>query len=272
VGRIRSIKPEFPHSETIGNLSRDARLLFIQLWTLVDDAGRARASSRLLASLLYPFDDDAAGLMLGWLAELEAQGCLYLYQADGGQYLEICKWLKHQKIDHPSASRLPAYSASLENPREDSRSLAPDLGPRTKDLGPILVGDSTPDVDPGASKSKVDLITPLVKDGWDYWLERTERDESQNKLTQDRLAMGRKGFESLIAFAKERKAPEPVDAAVQLFRAAIDRMASSPFHSGQNEQGTSYNNWQHLFSGRGYPSPRKLLEFWLDDTRWDKCS
>jgi hypothetical protein len=136
----------------------------------------------------------------------------------------------------------------------------------------ILVGDFTPDVDPGASKSKVDPITPLVKDGWDYWLERTERHESQNKLTRDRLAMGRKGFESLIAFAKERKAPQPVDAAVQLFQAAVDRMASSPFHSGQNEQGTPYNNWQHLFAGKGYPSPRKLLEFWLDDARWDKCS
>jgi hypothetical protein len=136
MGRIRTIKPEFPHSETIGNLSRDARLLFIQLWTLVDDSGRSRASSRLLASLLYPFDDDAAGLMPGWLAELEAQGCLRLYQVDGGQYLEICKWLKHQKIDKPSASRLPGYSDSLANSREDSRSLAPDLGPRTLDLVP----------------------------------------------------------------------------------------------------------------------------------------
>ena len=41
--RIRTIKPEFPQSETIGRLSRDARLLFLQLFTLVDDAGRARA-------------------------------------------------------------------------------------------------------------------------------------------------------------------------------------------------------------------------------------
>jgi hypothetical protein len=128
----------------------------------------------------------------------------------------------------------------------------------------ILVGDFTPDDDCS--------VTQLVKDGWDYWLDRTGRHASQNKLTQDRLAQGRKGFESLIAFAKERKAPQPVDAAVQLFQAAVDRMASSPFHSGQNEQGTSYNNWQHLFAGKGYPSPRKLLEFWLDDARWEKCS
>ena len=39
MARIRTIKPEFPQSETIGKLSREARLLFIQLWTLADDEG-----------------------------------------------------------------------------------------------------------------------------------------------------------------------------------------------------------------------------------------
>jgi hypothetical protein len=37
VGRIRSIKPEFPQSESVGRLSRDARLLFVQLWTICDE-------------------------------------------------------------------------------------------------------------------------------------------------------------------------------------------------------------------------------------------
>ncbi|WP_050996281.1 MULTISPECIES: hypothetical protein [Bradyrhizobium] len=75
MARIRTIKPEFPQSETIGKLSREARLLFIQLWTLADDEGRARAASRMLASLLYPYDDDAPGLMDDWLAQLEHHGC-----------------------------------------------------------------------------------------------------------------------------------------------------------------------------------------------------
>lgn len=126
MGRIRSIKPEFPLSETTGNLSRDARLLFIQLWTIVDDEGRSRAASRMLASLLYPYDDDARDLMDGWLSELERNQCIRLYEVEGSTYLEIVNWLKHQKIDHASKSRLPA-------PREDSRILAPDLGPRIRD-------------------------------------------------------------------------------------------------------------------------------------------
>ena len=33
VARIRTIKPEFPQSESVGRLSRDARLLFILVWS-----------------------------------------------------------------------------------------------------------------------------------------------------------------------------------------------------------------------------------------------
>jgi hypothetical protein len=107
MARIRTIKPEFPQSETVGKLSRDARLLFVQLWTICDDSGRTRAASRMLASLLYPYDDDARDLIPTWLAELDAAGCIRLYEVEGNTYLDIPKWLNHQKIDRPSASKFP---------------------------------------------------------------------------------------------------------------------------------------------------------------------
>ena len=79
MARIRSIKPEFPQSESMGKVSRDARLLFVELWCICDDHGRTRAASRMLASLLFPYDDDAPKLIDGWLSELERQGCIRLY-------------------------------------------------------------------------------------------------------------------------------------------------------------------------------------------------
>lgn len=132
MARIRTIKPETPQSESMGRLSRDARLLFIQLWTIADDAGRMRGVSRALASLLYPFDDDVPALIDGWLTELEREGCIRRYEVNGSHYLEIVNWLKHQKIDRPTPSRLPAFdetSRVVASPREPSRTLAPDLGP-----------------------------------------------------------------------------------------------------------------------------------------------
>lgn len=116
MARIRTIKPDFPHSESMGKISRDARLTFILMWTIADDSGRLRANSRMLASLLYPYDDDAPKLITKWIRELESQNCIVVYEADGSQYVQIVKWLNHQKIDRPTPSKIP-------EPRESSRAL-----------------------------------------------------------------------------------------------------------------------------------------------------
>ena len=90
----------------------------------------------MLASLLYPYDDDVPGLIDGWLGELEREGCIRRYEVDGSIYLELCNWLKHQKIDKPSKSRLPPFEAGSPIIREPSRNLATDLVPSTLDLVP----------------------------------------------------------------------------------------------------------------------------------------
>lgn len=123
MARIRTIKPEFPHSESMGRVSRDARLLFIMLWTICDDSGRTRGNSRMLSSLLFPYDDDANKHIGTWLKQLESEGCLVRYEVDGQSYIEICNWLSHQKIDRPSPSKFPSFDASsriIANVREAS--------------------------------------------------------------------------------------------------------------------------------------------------------
>jgi hypothetical protein len=158
MGRIRTIKPEFPQSESIGKLSRDARLLFIQLWTIVDDEGRARAASRMLASILYPYDDDASKLIDGWLDELESRRLIRRYEVDGSQYLEIVKWLEHQKIDKPSKSRLPPFVEASRNLANDQECSSADLGPRT----------STKEED--LSRSVADATRPSARSRFDeFW-------------------------------------------------------------------------------------------------------
>lgn len=139
MARIRTIKPEFTQSESIGRVSRDARLLFVLLWTFVDDHGRCRGSSRLLAANLYPYDDDVIPLIDAWLAELEKEGHIRRYDVEGSTYLDIPGWAKHQRIDNAGKSKIPecppnfaADRGEIPQPAAD-RGL--DLGPRTKDLG-----------------------------------------------------------------------------------------------------------------------------------------
>ncbi len=126
--RIRTIKPEFPQSESMGRVSRDARLTFVLLWTLADDAGRLRGNSRMLASLLFPYDDDAKSRIDDWLLELEREHCVQRYTVDGDAYLQVTNWDQHQRIDRPTPSKIPKFdehARALASPREDS---ALDLG------------------------------------------------------------------------------------------------------------------------------------------------
>ncbi len=108
MARIRTIKPEFPEDETLGKVSRDARLTFVLLWTRCDDYGRFRAATPLLRGQLYPYDEDIRSAELeGWLAELVDVGRIHVYEVDGQRYGEVCNWAKHQRIDNASKSNLP---------------------------------------------------------------------------------------------------------------------------------------------------------------------
>lgn len=194
--RIRTIKPEFPQSESIGRLSRDARLLFIQLWTIADDAGRTRAASRMLASLLYPYDNDAAKLIDKWLAELASENMVTLYECDGSKYLEITKWLEHQKIDRPSQSRLPA-------PIEGSRILANNREGSTTDLGPVP-STSTKDQGPSAPDFKKDFL--------DWWAVYPRREGKADAQRAYEKAVKRADHETLMAGAKRVADNPPTEA------------------------------------------------------------
>ena len=180
MGRIRTIKPEFPQSESMGRVSREARLLFVLLWTVADDAGRLRAAPRLLAGLLYPFDDDAPGLVSGWLDELEREGCVYRYEHGGTHYLEIVKWLDHQKIDKATPSRFPdpprAPSRAFANFREGS---AKPREPSASDLGPgtleVDQGPRTENAEPPALRAAPDSRAALFDRGLETLAQMTGR-------------------------------------------------------------------------------------------------
>lgn len=85
----------------------------------------------MLASLLYPYDDDAKKAIERWLLELNNEGCITQYAVGDDHYIQINNWAQHQKIDHPSKSKIPAFdgnSLSFAKPREASINLAWDQG------------------------------------------------------------------------------------------------------------------------------------------------
>lgn len=177
MARIRTIKPELPQSESMGRVSRDARLLFIELWTICDDHGKSRGNSRALASLLFPYDDDAPGLIDGWLSELEREGSIVRYQVDGDSYIKVVKWTEHQRVDKPSPSRFPDPRECSRKPRENSLrtkegTTREDSEPKGSDGGAVVMtidprksifDDGLPWLAGAAGKSEASLRSNVAK-------------------------------------------------------------------------------------------------------------
>lgn len=244
MARIRTIKPEFPHSESMGRVSRDARLTFIQLWTLADDAGRLRGNSRMLASLLFPYDDDAKKLIEGWLGELERENCIQRYVVESTSYIQVCNWLTHQKIDKPSASKLPGPeegSRILANPREES-SEDQGSGSGSGSGSRIKEGIKDPSVPQERDAGPVERI-------FEHW---------QSEFGHQRASLDPKRRRVITAALKAYDEPT--------LREAISGYRQSPHHMGENDRRTVYDDIElflrdakHIEAGlrfaRGPPQP-----------------
>lgn len=115
MSRIRTVKPEFFASTSAKGLSLGARLLFVGLFTEVDDEGRAFASTRKIAGNIFPHDEAVTEAQVGqWLDELEAADkMIERYEVGGVRYLQIPKFRNHQRVSHPTPSRLPAHPADV---------------------------------------------------------------------------------------------------------------------------------------------------------------
>lgn len=106
--RIRTLKPETWADERISAMSRDARLLFVGMVTLADDEGRFRARRSELVGSLFPDDSDAYGLIDGWVNEIKRSGSIVFYVVDATPYGAFRHWKRHQRINRPTPSELPA--------------------------------------------------------------------------------------------------------------------------------------------------------------------
>jgi hypothetical protein len=98
----------------------------------------------MLASLLFPYDDDAKTMVDGWLEELQVEGCISRYSHGSDSYIQICNWLSHQKIDKPSQSKIPPFDESsriLANTRElSSGDQGRDQGPKDREVATATSG------------------------------------------------------------------------------------------------------------------------------------
>ena len=131
--RIRSIRPEFWSSEDVAAMSWDTRLVFIGLWSYVDDNGVGRDIERLITTALFPLDGDlpeSSRRVTGALRHLSDRGQITRYTVEGKAFLHISSWTKHQRIEKASQGRYPLPTcddAEFPEPSPTTPGALPDM-------------------------------------------------------------------------------------------------------------------------------------------------
>jgi hypothetical protein len=179
MARIRSIKPEFWDDEAVGELPRDARLLFIASWNLVDDEGLLRWAPDYLKAHAFAYDADMTVAKTKRLMRaIEERGFVFVYS--GGRTTQpvafVVNFRRHQKINRPQPGKLPPPNIEHDDViamygRRDRMRCGVCKEPITPTVpgGPNLF-DASDEAYPVTSGRQlaVDLIVPRSKGGSDY--------------------------------------------------------------------------------------------------------
>lgn len=138
----RILKDSICTSPNIDVLSREAEVFFYRLMVQCDDFGRMDARPAILRAKCYPLQVDAVSQddIRRWFAELVRADLIIPYHADGGDYLQMRTWEKHQQVrakrskypdmksDDSKCDQMIAYVPVFENPiqSESESNVSPD--------------------------------------------------------------------------------------------------------------------------------------------------
>lgn len=116
MARARNIKPGFFRNADLVELSFEARLLFIGLWTIADRAGRLEDRPKQIKMELFPADNMDCDVLLGQLASI---GMIERYSHGGARVIQVVNFNKHQNPHRDEkASTLPDRDGNTSSTKE----------------------------------------------------------------------------------------------------------------------------------------------------------
>lgn len=108
MARKRMIAPEFFISRTMNDLSVQTMVTFAGIWCWADDFGRGEDDETLVKAAVWPRRRGVTEKKVrADMDALIACGVLCQYAVNGHRLLHVTSWHEHQKISHPTKSKLP---------------------------------------------------------------------------------------------------------------------------------------------------------------------
>ncbi|GEM_PF-659724 len=158
MARTRMIKPEFWDDEKLAKVSRDARLLFVGLWSNSDDYGVVNGHPARLENRIFPYDEIPLEIFDGWLSELAAIRVIIPFLHNGERYCHVRNFRRHQTINRPSGARNPAPPETPEDDGGDPEKSPEEGGGEPETYPDKSGGPEDPDLSLGAAPAAGSMI------------------------------------------------------------------------------------------------------------------
>lgn len=140
MARARNIKPGFFRNADLAELSMEARLLFVGLWTLADREGRMDDRPKQIKMEIFPADSVDCDALLG---DIAATGMVVRYEVDGKRYLQVTNFAKHQnphRDEKPSTIPDACGNLTHKTPAPTKHSASTVQTPCTPDADTVAIG------------------------------------------------------------------------------------------------------------------------------------
>jgi hypothetical protein len=208
--RIRSIKPEFWKSDDIDAMSWDDRLVFIGLWSYVDDNGvgidkLSAITSDLFANDLARDPTETLSRVSSALNRFSKSGHITRYSVDGKNYLHVTTWDEHQRVNNPNKERYPLPTCG--NVESQQALVTPD-GEPISDLPPGAGEQGNRGTEEQGSKTRASQTASEPDRFNEFWMAYPRKDDKAKAQTAYEAARKKTPQAEIIAGA-QRYAADP---------------------------------------------------------------
>ena len=167
MARTRNIKPGFFLNDELAEIEPLGRLLFAGLWTIADREGRLEDRAKKIKAEVLPYDDCDIDALLN---KLQEHGFIIRYEVDGGKYIQICTFSKHQ-VPHnkEKASEIPPFNgysgASTGQVQDKSCASTGQVQDKSTTNPSLTLNPYTLTLNPSYSDSEKSQLPPASKRG-----------------------------------------------------------------------------------------------------------
>ena len=242
MARTRNIKPGFFTNEELAEIAPLGRLLFAGLWTIADREGRIEDRPKRIKVAILPYDDCDVDALL---EELHNRGFITRYKVNGGSYLEITNFAKHQHIvgteaksDIPPTPCNNAEVEQLPDEYEKKSNKLEEIAPESCSLNLESLNNNSKELLPSEDGASVTVKTVV-----EHYHARCPSLQKVKELTPSRR-------HAINARMKELKTPEALDG-------FLDKVESSDFITGRDGKWQGKRGIDWIFKQQNFV---KILE------------